>query len=243
MKKDNKFFKYQIIFPPGASGHFLKNFLNTNFRNIEVSNWAQDFVTIEDSYIICGHRKKSNVQYSIVILPSNNDELIKILINRYLKSNRIYQTSEFNINSIDFLTKIFISISADLTTKNIEYAQNFYTSNEVLEGQVNLYSGDFDFYVYYNQIFSIDYLKNLYYEINGVFADNFKLDFAKDYIKYHKNFYQTTYYKVLHQILKFEYENDLFDKTRTWSIDSFDLNDVKGCDENLKKFLKKENYY
>ena len=243
MKKIDKFFKYQIIFPPGASGHFLKNFLNIEFREVKVSNWVQDFHIIEDSYIACGHIKKSNVQYTIGILPANNNELIKILINRYLKSNRIYLTTEFDITSVDFLTKIYISIKKELSNKDFNYVRNFYISDEILEGQIDTYSGNFDFCVYYNQIFNIDYLKNLYYKINGIPVDNFKLDFAKDYINYHKKFYQTPYYKVLHQVLKFEFENNLFEKTRTWSIDFFDLNDSASCDENLKNFLKKENYY
>jgi hypothetical protein len=245
MKNPNKLFDYQIIYPSGASGNFLKNFLDVEFRNIEAStNWVQDsYNTLYGSYIVSTHKRRFDAQHSIGIVPSNNDDLIKILINRFLKSGKIYQSIEFDTNSIEFLDKIFISIANELSSTNLNYIQNIYTSQDVLDGQLNVYSIDFDFCVYYNQIFDIEYLKRLYYSINGIPVDDFKLTFAKNYVNYHKNFYQTSFYKVLHQILKFEYENHLFKKIRTWDIGLFDLTNVELCNENLKKFLKKENYY
>jgi hypothetical protein len=229
-KNNNGVQAYQIVYPPGASGHFLKNFLNTELPDIEISRWAQDVSPVECSYLMVGHNKKIRLHEKYIgIIPENLDDLIKITINRFLKSNRIYQTEEFDITSNKFLDKIFMSASRCLVDSDFNY-------------DLDIFSTDFDICIFYNQIFKIEDLEDLYHKINGIDASNVKLEFAKKYIDYHRDFYQTPYYTSLHAILKFEYEHQLFEKTRSWTIDSINLTDIEVCKENLKNFLNKENY-
>lgn len=230
MKERSEVEKYQIIFPPGASGHFLKNFLNIDYPDIETSSWASDETRIKCSYISCNHHKNSNSKRKTIgIVPADINDLIKISTNRFLKSNRIYRTIEFNITSNKFLDKIYTSVAESLIKLDFNYS-------------IDIFSTDFDICVFYTQIFKIDELINLYYKINNISIDKSKLTFAKKYIDYHQHFYQTPYYTALHKILEFEYKNQLFEKTKTWSIDLINLTDINACNENLKNFLKKENY-
>ena len=224
------FLKYQIVFPPGAGGNFLRNFLDAELPDIELSNWEQFNENNKSSRIKLCHTKiaKSNLKY-IGIVPANLDDLIKISINRFLKSSKIYQTAEFNIKSNKFLDKIFISTLNCLVNSNFDY-------------NLDIFSTDFDICIFYNQIFKIEDLKDLYYKINDTEASIHKLEFAKKYIDYHNDFFQTPYYISLYSILKFEYEHRLFEKDRMWSIESIDLSNIENCKENLKNFLNKENY-
>lgn len=163
----------------------------------------------------------------IRILPSNFGDYIPIAVNRIFKCGEL-DVSDLTVSLLD---KCLLTIKQwTLDSTHHESYNNLIKPSE-----------DFDFVLDYSTIMSIEKLSQLYCKVNNTETiPEYKISYARSYIQKHTEFFQTPFYKCLYNIAVFEYNNNLLNSSRFWSID--DLNFVN-FEDFLKQNLTLENYF
>lgn len=216
-----------ISYFPGSGGHFLREFLDPEIIKLEAPYWVdEDFEQggsgkgkpspySKDSLFSCVSIFATPIRWKpaihIGLGPKDLREHIQV---RTMVSTKNLARS---INEVD-------AILLDMHQKPVKFLDQ------------SLIHIPFNYTINYNELFNWATMLTLYRDINDSEPDPSKWDYFFSYANKHKEIYSSGYYFCIEKIFEFEYNNNVQDKMRSWSI-----HDV--TPDNLQGLLCLTNYH
>jgi len=214
---------YAVCAARGASGHFLGHFLHPEYKsnsaNIRIDTLQQNHTiydytqSIDDGHTHNFDYTHANKKVLRILTPTRNEK-IKAVFNIFYKN-----VLDNNFDLTTFFNKYYNNLL------NIEKTE--YNHSDI----ANTIS------VHYKDVFNLLYLSEIYYNVNKTICPDYKIEYAHSYISKHIELYNNWSYKVLEQVFKFEYDNNLIEsvsgKMRNWSIDNINQ-------DNWQEFLEEK---